>query len=106
MHKGGCITSNILVAIKNLATQPIISIKSHYSGRNRVNGVGDALEKYVKEFYCIMKKEKFDSFPQKDKQSLFNLADNTNLFINDLKIRNPNNPADLLSIKFLEFYYE
>lgn len=58
-------TSNILVVIKNLATQPIISIKSHYSGRNRVNGVGDALEKYVKEFYCIMKKEKFDSFPQK-----------------------------------------
>ena len=283
-------TSNILVAIKNLATQPIISIKSHYSGRNRVNGVGDALEKYVKDlfantmfcddeykkisvynevfsytgnqnnppdimikygdaievkkvqgnanslalnssypkdklyadstmitanckncenwtekdiiyvvgntddsnlkelwfvygdcyaadkrvyerikntivdglhsipdielaetnelgkikkvdplgitdlrirgmwaiihpkkvfdylpkktinakfkFYCIMKKEKFDSFPQKDKQSLFNLADNTNLFINDLQIRNPNNPADLLSIKFLEIYYE
>ena len=44
--------SNVLIAIKNLVENPIFSIVSHYSGRNRVNGVGDALEKYVKDLFA------------------------------------------------------
>ncbi len=57
------------------------------------------------KFYCIMKREKYESFTKQDKQSLLNLVDNKTFFINDLKIRNPNNPAELLDVKFLEFYY-
>ncbi len=45
--------SNILIAIKNLIENPIISIKSYYFGRNRVNGVGNALEKYVKDSHLV-----------------------------------------------------
>ncbi len=44
--------SNILQAIKNLVQNPVVEIISHYSGRNRVNGVGDALEKYVKDLFA------------------------------------------------------
>ena len=49
------IMSNVLVAIKNLVNNPILSVKSHYAGRNRVNGVGDALEQYIKDFYAADK---------------------------------------------------
>lgn len=175
------IMSNVLVAIKNLVNNPILSVKSHYAGRNRVNGVGDALEQYIKDFYaadkeiyerikntivdglysindielaetnelgkvkkvdplgitdlrvrgmwsifhpkkvfdylpkqnmnskfkfyCIIKEEKFNAFSGEDKKNLLNLADNKHFFINSLKIRNPNNPAELTAIKFMEFYY-
>lgn len=57
------------------------------------------------KFYCIMKKEKFDSFPNEDKNNLLNLINN-HFKISDLKIKNPNNPADLMDVKFMEFYYE
>ena len=35
--------SNILIAIKNLVENPVIALTAHYSGRNRVNGVGNAV---------------------------------------------------------------
>jgi len=57
------------------------------------------------KFYCVMKQEKFESFSNDDKKALLSLADNKNFFINDLKVRNPNNPAELIPIKFMEFYH-
>ena len=45
-------SSNILIAIKNLVESPVIELTSHYSGRNRANGVGDALEKYIKDLFA------------------------------------------------------
>ena len=45
-------TSNILIAIKNLIEKPVLELNSHYSGRNRANGVGDALEKYIKDLFA------------------------------------------------------
>ncbi len=56
------------------------------------------------DFYCIMKKEKFDEFPDCDKNELFKLK-NEMFKMSDLKIKNPNNPASLLDVKFMEFYY-
>ena len=41
--------TNILEAIVNIAQNPIYAIKSHYSGRNRVNNIGEALETFVKD---------------------------------------------------------
>ena len=46
------ITSNILIAIKNLVENPVIALTAHYSGRNRVNGVGNALEVYIKDLFA------------------------------------------------------
>jgi hypothetical protein len=59
------------------------------------------------KFYCIMKEEKFNSFDEYDKKALIEIAlKNNNFHISDLKIQNPNNPANLINIKFMEFYYE
>lgn len=58
------------------------------------------------EFFCILKQEKFESFSKIDKDNLLNLIDSKQFFIRDLKIKNPNNPAELMNIKFMEYYYE
>ena len=44
--------TNILLAIKNLLKNPITNVGSHYRSINRVNGMGDALEFYVKDLFC------------------------------------------------------
>lgn len=57
------------------------------------------------KFYCVMKAEKYQSFPDEDKNNLITLKDDRTFFINDVQIRNPNNPAQLIPIKFMEFYH-
>ena len=44
--------SNILQAISNLINNPILDLTFHYAGRNRANGMGDALEKYIKDLFA------------------------------------------------------
>lgn len=55
--------------------------------------------------YCIMKEEKYNSFLDIDKSNLSNLMSNE-FKISDYQIQNPNNPVDLINIKFMEFYHE
>ena len=43
--------TNILEAIVNIAQNPIYAIRSLYSGRNRVNNIGEALETFVKDAF-------------------------------------------------------
>ena len=43
---------NIINAIYNLVNNPMVEIVSHYSGRNRANNAGDALEEYVKDLFA------------------------------------------------------
>ncbi len=57
------------------------------------------------KFYCIMREEKFQSFSDEDKNNLFSLAEGKNFFISDVFIKNPNNPAQLMPAKFMEFYH-
>ncbi|MCD8048194.1 MAG: NgoPII family restriction endonuclease [Clostridia bacterium] len=44
--------SNIIDAIINLVNNPVVELKSTYSGRNRANNMGDALEEYVKDLFA------------------------------------------------------
>lgn len=44
--------TNILEAIVNIANNPVVAIRSHYTGRNRANNVGEALEMYVKDAFA------------------------------------------------------
>ena len=44
--------TNILEAIVNIANNPILEIRNHYSGRNRANNVGEALETFVKDAFA------------------------------------------------------
>jgi hypothetical protein len=47
---------------------------------------------------CIMRKDKFDSFPYEDKKLI---KDSSNVSILDIKIKNPDNPAQLLEAKLI-----
>lgn len=44
--------TNILEAIINIANNPVLEIRNHYSGRNRANNVGEALETFVKDAFA------------------------------------------------------
>lgn len=44
--------TNILEAIVNIVNNPILEIKNHYTGRNRANNVGEALEMFVKDAFA------------------------------------------------------
>src|SRR3989344_540501 len=50
----------------------------------------------------IMLKEKYNSFPHEDKESLEKLA-GASLTIKDIKVKSPNNPAILLDAKLIRF---
>ena len=44
--------TNLLIALKNLADNPIADIATHYKSNNRANNMGDALEYYIKDIFC------------------------------------------------------
>ena len=44
--------TNLLIALSNLAKNPLTNIVDYYKSSNRVNGMGDALEFYVKDLFC------------------------------------------------------
>jgi hypothetical protein len=44
--------TNILVALKSLASDPITDIGDFYKSSNRINNVGEALEAYIKDLFC------------------------------------------------------
>ena len=44
--------SNIINAIMNLVNNPVTELKKVYSGRNRANNMGDALEEYIKDLFA------------------------------------------------------
>ncbi len=52
------------------------------------------------KLYCLVRTEKFNSFELKDKKALELL---NSLKISDVKIKNPDNPAQLLECKFMEY---
>ena len=44
--------TNILEAIVSIANNPVVAIRNHYTGRNRANNVGEALEMFVKDAFA------------------------------------------------------
>lgn len=52
------------------------------------------------QLICLLKNEKYDSLPLEDKKSITNLD---NVLIQDINIKNPNNPVELISAKLLVF---
>ena len=54
------------------------------------------------QFVCLMKKEKYESMPLVDIQILENL-NNPNVSVNNVRIKNPNNPVQLMDGKMLVF---
>jgi hypothetical protein len=60
--------SNLLKAIKLIVDNPIIKVKDYYSGRNRANSIGDALENYVKDIFAdsfnLLEMERLEKFSE------------------------------------------
>jgi hypothetical protein len=54
------------------------------------------------QLICLLTKEKYNSLPTHDKQTLENLT-NDNITIQDIQIKNPNNPIQLIDAKLLVF---
>jgi hypothetical protein len=63
-----------------------------------------ALAEQSSDFFvnAILLKEKYLSFPEKDRKNLEKLASD-NFSIQDMQIKSPNNPAKLLEAKLLRF---
>lgn len=56
--------TNVLIALTNIVENPIVDLRSFYTGSNRANNMGDALETYIKDVFC----NSFDASDQeKDK---------------------------------------
>lgn len=54
------------------------------------------------QLICLMKKEKYESFSNEDKNLIENIK-NDKIEIHNIKIKNPNNPIELLDVKLLTF---
>ncbi|MEA1919462.1 MAG: NgoPII family restriction endonuclease [Campylobacterota bacterium] len=52
------------------------------------------------QLICLMKKEKYNSLPREDKKTIENI-ENENVEVQDIKIKNPNNPVQLIDAKLL-----
>ncbi len=75
--------TNLLKTIVRIIEGPIISVQDHYSGNNRANSAGDALEEYIKDSFA-------DSFDCTDTQRL----EKWNEVFSYLG--NQNNPPDIM----------
>jgi len=54
------------------------------------------------QLICLMKKDKYDLLPSEDKETIENI-NNENVEVQDIRIKNPNNPAQLIDAKLLFF---
>ncbi len=54
------------------------------------------------QLICLMKNEKYESLPLADRQIIENL-NNPNVSVNNVRIKNPNNPVQLMDGKMLVF---
>ena len=54
------------------------------------------------QLICLMKKEKYESLPIEDKEAIENI-ENSNVVSQNVRIKNPNNPANLIDAKLLVF---
>lgn len=54
------------------------------------------------QLICLLKKEKYNTLPAEDREVLENLNNNS-VEVKDIKIKNPNNPIQLIDAKLLVF---
>lgn len=86
--------TNILEAIINIANNPIFEIRNHYSGRNRANNVGEALETFVKDAFANLIVETDEQEKMKRYNEVFSWLGNQN-HPPDIMIRN----GDAIEVK-------
>ncbi|MBD0265570.1 MAG: NgoPII family restriction endonuclease, partial [Tolypothrix sp. Co-bin9] len=76
--------ANLLQAIKTVVNNPISDLLSYYKGKNRINGIGDALEVFVKDIFADSLHETDESIKVLKYSQVFSY------------LGNHNNPPDLI----------
>jgi len=77
-------TTNLLIAIKNIVESPLSNIVYHNNSSNRANLAGDSLEHYIKDVFC----NSLQTETTAEKNKIFSQ--------NFSYIGNQNNPPDLI----------
>lgn len=75
--------TNLLIALANIVKNPVTDLISFYSGSNRANNMGDALETYIKDLFCSSLKARNTQKDQLYSQNFSYLG-------------NSNNPPDII----------
>lgn len=70
--------TNILEAIVNIANNPVVAIRNHYTGRNRANNVGEALEMFVKDAFANTIQEQDEQIKNTRYNQVFSWLGNQN----------------------------
>lgn len=70
--------TNILEAIINIANNPVVAIRNHYTARNRVNSVGEALELFVKDAFADTIQEQNEQIKNTKYNEVFSWLGNQN----------------------------
>ena len=70
--------TNILEAIVNIANNPVVAIRNHYTGRNRANNVGEALEMFVKDAFANTIQEQDEQVKNTKYNQVFSWLGNQN----------------------------
>ena len=77
-------STNLLIAIKNIVNNPVVDLISSYNSTNRMNGMGEPLELYIKDIFC-------------DSLGIQDLSEKTRIFSEHFSyIGNQNNPPDII----------
>ncbi len=102
--------TNILEAVYNIVNQNNFKIRSIYSGRNRANSMGEALELYIKDAFAGT----FDMESEMERKKVYNkkfswLGSQNNppdIMIKGgdaIEVKDPNNPANLIECKLITY---
>lgn len=70
--------TNILEAIVNIANNPVVAIRNHYTGRNRANNIGEALEMFVKDAFANTIQEQDEQIKNTKFNQVFSWLGNQN----------------------------
>jgi hypothetical protein len=70
-------SANILTAIHNIITSPVLELRSYYASRNRANNMGEALENYIKDVFA-------GTLTETDAKTYENLTNNVRQHIREM----------------------
>ena len=124
--------SNIIKAFINIANNPIIELVDYYSGKNRINNAGKALEIYIQDAFAdtinesnelkrLEKLEQIYSYQGNQNnppdridplgitdlriREMWHIANPNKIKVLDIRIKSPNNPVKLVEAKLLVLKY-
>ena len=71
-------TTNTLKAIINIIDNPTYQLMQKYKGRNRINNIGDALERFIQDSFAATLTEIDESLKLEKLESVFSYLGNQN----------------------------